>query len=122
MAMDLTVILQNVPGTIADLGESLGKAGVNIDGGCGFPSEGVGLLHILVQEAAPAKQALMDAGFEVRNEREVLVLDIEDTPGELGRITRSIANAGVNADLFYLTASGQLVLGVDDLDKARATL
>ncbi len=122
MAMDLTVILQNVPGTIADLGEALGKAGINIDGGCGFPSEGVGLMHILVQDVAAAKKALVDAGFEVRNEREVLVLDIQDTPGELGKIMRGIANAGVNADLFYLTASGQLVLGVDDLDKARATL
>lgn len=122
MAMDLTVILQNVPGTMADLGEALGNAGINIKGGCGFPCEGQGELHILVEDAAAAKQALVDAGFEVRNEREVLVLDIEDRPGELGEITRGIANAGVNADLFYLTANGQLVLGVDDLDKARATL
>ena len=67
-------------------------------------------------------RSLMDAGFEVRNEREVLVLDIEDRPGVLGKITRGIANAGVNTDLSYITASGQLILGVDDIDKARATV
>ncbi len=32
MAKDLTVILEDRPGTIADMGEALGKAGVNIEG------------------------------------------------------------------------------------------
>ncbi|NIT57181.1 MAG: amino acid-binding protein, partial [Phycisphaerae bacterium] len=38
MAKDLTVILEDRPGTVADMGEALGKAGINIEGGCGFPS------------------------------------------------------------------------------------
>lgn len=42
MATDLTLILEDRPGTLADLGEAAGKAGVNIDGLCGFPSEGRG--------------------------------------------------------------------------------
>jgi hypothetical protein len=51
-----------------------------------------------------------------------LILDIEDKPGELGKITRSVADAGVNTDLLYLAANQQLVLGVDNLDKARAAV
>lgn len=122
MAMDLTVILENRPGTIADLGETLGKAGINMDGGCGFPCEGKGVIHILVEDAAAARRALEGAGFEVSGERQVLLVEAEDRPGEMGRITRRIANAGVNIDLAYTSNSGQLVLGVDNLEKARGAV
>ncbi len=122
MATDLTVILENRPGTLADLGEALGKAGININGGCGVQSEGKGEVHILVDDAAAAKGALEGAGIAVANEQEVLVVGVEDHPGELGEISRKIANAGVNINIFYLAAGTQLVLGVDDLDKAQAAL
>lgn len=58
MAKDLTVVLEDRPGTIAHMGEALGKAGINIDGGCGFPCEGKGVLHILVEDAADARRVL----------------------------------------------------------------
>ena len=122
MAMDLTVILEDRPGTLADLGEALGKAGINIEGGCGFPCEGKGVIHILVEDAAAARQAMEEAGIEVRGERQVLVLEIEDRPGALGEVSRRIANAGVNIDLAYQATNNRLVLGVDDLDKARAAV
>ena len=122
MATDLTIVLENRPGTLAQLGETLGQAGVNIEGGCGFPCGGEGMIHLLVEDADAAKRSLQEAGIEVRNERPVLVTEVKDRPGELGNLTRRIANAGVNIDLIYLTAKGQLVLGVDDLERARAAL
>lgn len=118
---DLTVILQNKPGTIADVGEALGKANINMGGICGFPCEGEGVLHILVEDAGSAKNVLEEAGFEVRAEREVLVHEVEDKPGTLGEVCRRMANAGVNIDLIYGSFKGA-VFGVDDLDKARAVL
>ena len=122
MATDLTIVLENRPGTLAQLGETLGQAGVNIEGGCGFPCGGEGMIHLLVEDADAAKRSLQEAGIEVRKERPVLVTEVKDRPGELGNLTRRIANAGVNIDLIYLTAKGQLVLGVDDLERARAAL
>jgi len=122
MAKDLTVILEDRPGTIADMGEALGKVGINIEGGCGFPIEGRGVIHILVEDAVAAKRALQQAGFVVRGERQVLVLEIEDRPGVMGNITRSIAKAGVNIDLMYLATNNRMVIGVDDIDKARAAI
>lgn len=119
---DLTVILKNQPGTLADLGEALGKAGINIEGLCGFPCEGKGVIHILVEDAAAARRALEAIGLEVRGEREVLALEIEDRPGAFGEITRRIANAGLNTDLCYVASNTRLVLGTDDLDKARAAV
>ena len=122
MLADLTVILEDRPGTLADAGEALGGAGVNIEGVCGFPSEGKGVLHFLVADAAAARRALEEAGLEVRGERQVLVLEIQDIPGEFGRICRRIADAGVNVDLCYAATNTRLVLGADDLAKARAAV
>jgi len=122
MAIDLTVILEDRPGTLADMGEALGKAGINIEGLCGFPSEGKGVIHILVEDGPTARRALDEAGLQVHSERQVLILDVEDRPGEFGRICRRIANAGVNIDLVYLATNTRLVVGADDLDKARAAI
>ena len=122
MAKDLTVILNNVPGTFASLGEALGGAGVNIDGICGFPSGNEGVVHMLVEDTAGAKSAIEGAGHEVRAERDVLVVDVQDKPGEVGRVCRALAVAEVNLDLIYPTNKGQLVLGADDMDKARAAI
>jgi hypothetical protein len=122
MAKDLTVHLEDRPGTLADVGEALGKAGVNIEGGCGFPSEGKGVFHILVADAAAARKALEAAGMKVVAERDVLVTAVEDAPGALGTITRKIADAGVNVDLLYLGTGTRLVLGVSDPAKAKAAL
>ncbi len=122
---DLTVILENRPGTLADMGEALGKAGINMEGECGFPCEGEGLIHILIEDTAAARKALEEVGLEVRAERDVLVLDIEPIvgkPGTGGEMFRKIADAGVNIDLIYLAENNRMVLGVDDLDKARAAL
>jgi len=122
MSTDLTVILVNQPGTIADMGEALGKAGINMEGACGFPCEGEGIMHVLVEDASAARKALEEANFEVREESEVLVVDAITGPGGLGQIARKIADAGVNLDLVYLTEKIQLVLHVDDMEKAKKAL
>ena len=123
MATDLTIHLEDRPGTLEDLAEALGKAGVNIEGGCGFPCEGRGLIHLLVEDAAAARAALSSAGIEIAAERDVLLLEaLEDRPGAMGALARKIADAGVNVDLFYLATNTRGVIGADDLDKARSAL
>ena len=122
MAKDLTVVLANVPGTFASMGEALGGAGINIEGICGFPVGDEGIVHMLVEDTAGARTALEGAGHEVRAERDVVVVDVQDKPGEVGRVCRAMAEAGVNLDLVYPTNKGQLVLGADDVDKARAAI
>jgi hypothetical protein len=122
MATDLTVTLEDRPGTLAEVGEALGGAGINVDGICGFPCEGKGRLHVLVDGADRARAALEDAGLQVSAERDVLVLDIDDRPGAFGEALRRFADAGVNVDLTYLATSTRLVIGPDDLEKARAAL
>ena len=122
MAKDLTVILEDRPSTLADMGETLGAAGINIDGVCGLPCEGKGVIHILVEDAAGARGALEAGGFEVSAEREVLLLEVENRPGSLGETARKIAGAGVNIEAIYIASNNRLVVSVDNLEQARAAL
>lgn len=116
MVTDLTIVLVDRPGTLADAAESLGRAGINIEGACGFPSGGEGIMHVLVEDAESARRAIQQAGLEVRAEREVAVLDrLPERPGSLGEALRRIASAGVNVDLLYLTTDGRLVLSGEDV-------
>jgi len=125
MATDLTVILEDRPGELAKLGESTGEAGVNVLGMCALTGEGKGFIHVLVDEAEanPAREALEAAGMGVADAREALVVDIQDRPGTLGEVARTLAEAGVNIELAYTTFGGvRLVVVTDDLRSARAAL
>jgi hypothetical protein len=119
MSQDVTVLILNRPGTLATVGEALGNAGVNIEGLSVLPGGGI---HILVEDADAARRALSTAGIEAGAIRPVLVLNVQDRPGEIGKTCRRLADAGVNVDLIYLATESRLVIGVDNLDKARAVL
>jgi hypothetical protein len=122
MATDFTIMLEDRPGTLAELGEATGRAGVDLRGVCGFPCEGRAEIHVVALDADGARRAFQEAALDIRAEREVIVVDCPDRPGGLGEVARRIADAGVNVDLVYLTADGGLVIGADNLDKAQATL
>jgi hypothetical protein len=122
MTKDLTIHLVDRPGTLANIGEAMGKKGINIEGLCGFSSEGRGVFHILVEDAIAARRCLELLKIEVQDEYEVLLITLEDKPGEFGKLCRKIANAGVNINLCYLASKTRLVLGVDNLEKAKTAL
>ena len=125
MPTDLTVILSDEPGELARLGEITGAAGVNIRGLAAFTGEGRGFIHLLIDDdvVARAREELDDAGIGVADEREVLVVDIQDRPGSLGELARELSEANVNIDLAYTTFGGvKLVIATDDLENARAAL
>lgn len=58
------------------------------------------------------------------DERDVIVVDVEDRPGTVAQVAGKLADAGVNIELAYTTFGGgvRLVLGVDDFEKARGGL
>jgi hypothetical protein len=119
LATDLTIGLIDRPGTLAQASDVLGRAGVNIEGACGFVCEGRGVYHILVGDAERARRALIDSGFEIHGERRVVVVPVENRPGAGAALLRRIADAHVNLDLLYTTLEGRLVLGGDDLEGLR---
>jgi hypothetical protein len=125
MSTDLMVILEHRPGELARLGEIAGEAGVSIRGLAAFTGEGRGVVHLLVDDQAVARcrEALERAGMGIADQREVLVVDIEDRPGALGELTRQLAEANVNVELAYTAAGGaKVVIATDDMTSARAAL
>jgi hypothetical protein len=116
MATDLTIRLVNRPGTLAEASDTLGRAGANIEGACGYVCEtGQGVFHVLVSDPERGRRALIDAGFEIQAERPVVVVPVANTPGAGAKLFRQVANAGLNIDLMYQSADGGLVLGGDDV-------
>jgi hypothetical protein len=125
MPTDLTVILEHRPGELARLGEIAGEAGVSIRGLAAFTGEGRGVVHLLLDDEAVTRcrEALERAKIGIADQREVLVVDLEDRPGALGELTRQLADANVNVDLAYTASGGvKVVIATDDLTSARATL
>jgi hypothetical protein len=120
---DLTVVLEDRPGELAKLGEATGAAGINIEGMSGQTREGRGEIHILVEDAQAAREALSGAGIEVQDERDALVVEVEDRPGTMAEVARKLAAAGVNVEFAYATFGGtKVVFGVGDLEEAQAAL
>lgn len=123
MAKDLTVMLDDRPGTLAQLGEALGKANVNVEGVSAVPAGGgQASVHLLVEDAAGARRAIEGAGLRVSGERDVVVVEVEDKPGSLGKVARRVAAAGVNIDVVYLATRTRLVLGAADVAKLRSAV
>jgi hypothetical protein len=120
---DLTVIMDDQPGKLADLGEATGRAGINIAGLCAMVGDGKGFIHILVDDAPAARKALDEAGLSIADEREAVVVDLHDKPGAMGEIARDLAEAGVNIDVAYTIFTGvRLVILTEDIDAAQEAL
>ena len=118
---DLAIRLENRPGALAEMGEALGNAGVSVEGGGAFLFNGQAIAHFLFEDAAAARKALEAKGIKVLEDREVLVQKLrQDQPGQLGKIARLMAEAGVNIEVIYSDHQNQLILVVDDIDKGRA--
>jgi hypothetical protein len=118
---DLAIALENRPGALAEMGETLGRAGVSIEGGGAWVVNGIGVAHFLFSDGARAREFLEAAGIRVLEERDVVVLRLKQAiPGQLGLLTRRMADAGVNIHALYSDHDHQLILVVDDLAKGQA--
>lgn len=117
---DLTITLENRPGALAAMGEALGRAGVSIEGGGAWVVGVKGVAHFLFSDGAAARRALEGAGIEVLEENDVVVQRLkQDVPGQLGALTRRMAEAGVNIEVLYSDHHNRLILVVDDVERGR---
>ena len=120
MLRNLTIILDNRPGTLAAACEAIGQARVSIEGLCCFASQGVAMLYVAVEDAAAARRAVERIGLKVSEERDVVAVDVEEQPGTAGRIFKRVADAGINLELAYLATGPRIVIGTSDPEKTQA--
>jgi hypothetical protein len=117
---DVTIDLEHRPGALADMGQALGRAGVSVEGGGAWVAGGAGVAHFLFEDGTAARRALEAAGIRVVAVRDVLVQRLkQDVPGQLGLLTRRMADAGVNIEVLYSDHYNQLILVVDDMARGR---
>ena len=127
MAKDLLIVIDDVPGEGARVGEALGAAGINIEGLCAYADDGRSAVHILVDDVAGARAALEGAGVTIEAETDVLVSpalsepDV-DTPGRFGAMARALAMAGINISLVYVASRNRVVLATSDNQRATQLL
>jgi hypothetical protein len=117
---DLEILLKNEPGLLALLGETLGKNRISLEGGGVFQNGNFSIAHFLVEDAERAKDALEAVGIKVVNINEILIQKLrQDVPGQLGMFCRRLADAGINILVQYSDHANQLIVVVDDIEKAK---
>ncbi len=115
---DVEIALDDRPGELARMGEALGAAGVSVEGGGMWVVGGRGIAHFLFEDGDAARRVLEAIGMTVVACREVVVQRLrQDEPGQLGKLCRAMADAGVNIEVLYSDHDHQLVLVVDDPDR-----
>ena len=126
MATDLTVILDDRAGQLAHMGEALGDAGVTIEGISATTSDGIGIVHVLVDNAMVAQNALILADIKVEGEADAVVIDLTSEeagrPGTLGRLAGKVSMAGINVSVAYLATRDRVALVTNDNERAREAL
>lgn len=124
---DFCIGMDENPEGLALVGETLGVAGVNINGLSVMNFQGRDVIHLVVDEAGPARRVLEDSGIEVHEVSEVFVLDkdfrnITGKAGNFGAICRVLADNGVRVKFGYPAENNRFVFGVDDIAKTRELL
>lgn len=125
---ELVIISKNSAGTLAAVAEALGSVGVNIEAISAYGQDERAVLRIITPDPASANKALSRVGGLELRESEVLIYKMINRPGELGKITRKLANRGVSLESIYIASRKQDFTEVaikpaeGDLDKAREVL
>lgn len=122
MPTDLTVVLRDRPGELAQVSEALVAAGVHLRGVAAFTGDGHGFVHALIddRDLTSAREALNRAKIRIADTREVLVVDVG--PGGLVDVLLQLADANVNVDLAYTANGDKVVIATDDVYNARDAL
>ena len=95
MANQFVVQLKNQPGAMAILAEELAARGVDLRaiGGGGLGDSG----HVIMTTADDdTTKKVLDEGEYNYVEGESIIAEVDDKPGGMARLSRSLADAGVN--------------------------
>ncbi len=118
----IRVSVENRPGTLAQVAKLLGDNKIDIRAFLAGPGGSQGYVDLLVDDADRAKKLLEQQGLSC-NEQEVLLVELPNVPGALGKLAGKLAAKGINVGYGYAVAlkgtrKAGVVLAVSDLDKA----
>jgi hypothetical protein len=98
---EFIVNMENRPGRLAALTESLAAFGVNIEALTAYGHDGEGTVRVITSDAPTTRRVLEEASLHFE-ENTVLTVLLPHRPGELARLTRLVADVGVIIDAIYV--------------------
>jgi len=118
----LTVVMQNTMGTLAEVTGVVADKGVNIENVCAYTVGDVAVVHLLTNDNEKAKTALEKEGYRVA-ETEVILVHVWNRPGSLSAVATKFRQHAINIQYVYGTSSlaGEkmtIVFSSGDNDKA----
>ena len=122
----ISLFLENKPGHLNAICRTLADAGINIVTLSLADTQQFGIVRMIVEDWARARQVLEAAGFVV-NVRDVVAAAVADQPGGMARLLDVIQQAGVNIEYMYAFAfrrgrEAVLVFRFDQPEQAVAAL
>lgn len=125
---EITIVSKNEVGALAAVAEALGNIGVNIEAISAHGQDNKAVFRVLTNDLVSAVKALSKIP-EIRiTEADILILKMQNRPGELGKITRKLANNLVSLESVYIIGKGNDYTDVaikpstTDFEKAKAIL
>lgn len=118
----LSVSVENKRGALAELCSKLAEKAVNILGLMVPDQPGVAPVRLVVDTADTAKKVFDGLGLKYTEER-VIAAHLSDKPGALGKLTRKLAEHGIDVKYAYgsiLKGAGKaaIILAVSDVAAA----
>jgi len=121
----ITVVVADKVGVLAELSYLLGKARVNIEAISAEVQGGKSVINLVVSDEKKAEMILKSNGYHVLS-GEMIVVKVKDAPGALSDISKKLQKAKVNIESIYLLTRGEGysldALMVDKPKKAKKVL
>ena len=121
--IQISVVLENVPGMLLDVSERLGAEGINIRAISVADTSDVSTVRFVSDDPKKTANVLKSQGYSVK-ERDVLAVEVPDHPGGLQAILKPLKASGINVHYLYpylgRGESGQLIIimGLDGTEEA----
>lgn len=122
----ISVFLDDAPGSLAGLAEVLHKNDVDMRALSVADAKDFGVVRMLVDNNEAALPALEDAGY-VCMVNDVVAVEVDDSPGGLYKLLKALGDANVNVDYSYMLATSKsgkayMIARVDDVGRALQSL
>lgn len=96
----ITVLCDNKAGVMADILETLGENGINING-ISTERGNLNEIRIMVDNPEEAKDLLEKKKPYVIHLVDIVVLRLSDKPGELAKVTKTLSEKDINIEYAY---------------------
>ncbi len=99
---EITIISKNDVGALATVAETLGNFGVNIEAISAYEKDNKAIFRVLTADSTTTMKVLGRIPELKLIESDILLIKLNNRPGELGKITRKLANKAVNIESLYI--------------------